>query len=172
MKKTDWIDFIKNCVIITLLGTLIVTVSLWRSSVNSLEPYLEQQRLVTSTSTTEQVERIFNDINHERELEGIPALKINSQLMISAQTKACDMAERNYFSHVSPDGATPWKFITEAGYYFTFAGENLSQGYIFTDAVQAWVHSPTHQRNIVEPLFEDTGIGICGGYIVQHFGAL
>jgi len=34
----------------------------------------------------------------------------------AAQAKANDMAARSYWSHNTPDGQTPWTFMTAAGY--------------------------------------------------------
>jgi hypothetical protein len=52
-------------------------------------------------------------------LNNIPAsapLKWNDQLAIAAQQKAEDMANRNYFNHVNPEGYGMNYFINETGY--------------------------------------------------------
>ena len=45
---------------------------------------------------------------------------------IAAQAKADDMATKGYFAHTSPDGKNSWYWFKQAGYTFTYAGENLA----------------------------------------------
>lgn len=55
------------------------------------------------------------------DLSGIaqqPALKWNAMLTRSARVRAEDMAKRNYFAHVNPDGVGPNFFAQQAGYKF------------------------------------------------------
>ena len=49
-------------------------------------------------------------------VEARPMLKINESLMKAAQAKAEDMANRNYFGHVDPDGYGMNYRIHQAGY--------------------------------------------------------
>jgi len=97
----------------------------------------------------------------------------------AAQAKAEDMARVGYFSHVGPDGKAPWSWIAEAGYTYSYAGENLAVR--FTDSsqvVRAWMESPTHRANIVKTSYKEIGVGVADGvyegrpatYVVQYFG--
>lgn len=117
--------------------------------------------------------------NSERTKNGLGALSTNQALMSAALAKANDMLARDYFAHNSPDGRTPWDFITQSGYNYTYAGENLGIGY--TDATElfsAWMASPTHRDNILNPNFREIGIAVVSGdfeametmVAVQEFG--
>lgn len=102
------------------------------------------------------------------------ALVIDHRLSIVAQTKANDMVNKNYFSHLTPDGHTPWYFFQQMGYSYTSAGENLALDYSTNkDVVDAWMESPSHRANIVNPNYTKVGIGIARKgihvYIVQLF---
>ena len=97
----------------------------------------------------------------------------------AAQAKANDMAANGYFSHIGPDGKTPWQWISGAGYQYQYAGENLAVRFIdSSDVVNAWMASPTHRANIVKPVYTETGVGVAEGlyegqeatYVVQYFG--
>lgn len=87
-------------------------------------------------------------------------LSLNPQLAAAAQAKANDMVRRNYWSHNTPDGQTPWSFILRSGYSYDRAGENLAYGFADGQAVQqAWLHSPEHRANVLNPAFQAVGFG-------------
>ena len=117
--------------------------------------------------------------NEERVQNNVATLVENTQLDAEAQAKADDMAAKGYFSHVGPDGKTPWDWITTSGYVYQYAGENLAVRFTdSTDVVNAWMASPTHRANIVKPVYEQIGVSIAQGmyqgqiatYVVQYFG--
>lgn len=86
------------------------------------------------------------------------ALELNAQLTDAAQAKANDMAKRNYWSHVTPDGRQPWSFVSTAGYQYEAAGENLAYGFGTSDQViTAWMHSTEHRDNILKAVYQDVG---------------
>lgn len=103
--------------------------------------------------------------NEGRADYGAGPLAHDALLSAAAQKKADDMAARGYFSHTDPDGHAPWKWFRSVGYYYYNAGENLAVH--FTDATtlnSAWMKSPTHRANIVNPVYTRVGIGIAQGY--------
>ena len=51
--------------------------------------------------------------NKQRTEHGLLALRNNLALQRAAQNKAEDMAKKEYFSHLSPEGKTPWDWIEE-----------------------------------------------------------
>ncbi len=102
--------------------------------------------------------------NQERAQNGVASLNTNQALTNAAQAKVNDMFANQYFAHNSPSGKTPWDFIHEAGYNFTYAGENLAIGYFdATDLMNAWMNSPSHRENILNPNFQDIGIAVVAG---------
>ena len=108
-----------------------------------------------------------------------PALTYNSLLERAAQDHAADMASKNYFSHTSLDGRKFSQRITNAGYGWRTAGENIAAGYDTPEAlVQGWLQSPGHCANIMNPAFKEIGVGYSygaassyGHYWGQDFGA-
>jgi hypothetical protein len=90
------------------------------------------------------------DTNNQRVAAGLGSLALNGTLNQAAQTKANDMASRDYWSHNTPDGATPWTFFANAGYSYKNAGENLAYGFDSSDStIAAWMNSPDHKANII-----------------------
>jgi len=118
--------------------------------------------------------------NSERAQNNVGGLTEDALLDKAAQAKAEDMAANGYFSHVGPDGKTPWQWISEAGYQYQYAGENLAVRFIdSSDVVNAWMASPTHRANMIKPVYTSIGVGVAQGmyegqsatYVVQYFAA-
>lgn len=118
--------------------------------------------------------------NTEREINSVGDVTLNLLLANAAQAKANDMALKGYFSHNGPDGKTPWQWVSESGYKYQYAGENLAVRFIdSSDVVNAWMQSPTHRENIVKPVYTQIGVGVAQGlyqgqpatYVVQYFGS-
>lgn len=110
-------------------------------------------------------------INKDRAAQGLKPLTENKLLDESARAKACDMKEKNYFEHVSPEGFEPWSFMKDVGYKYINAGENIARSYTSTKKLaEAYLKSPEHRDNILNPEYTEVGIGSCGYYSVEHFG--
>jgi uncharacterized protein YkwD len=117
-------------------------------------------------------------VNQQRAANGVsPPLAENAILNMAAEAHAQDMVNNNYFDHNSPNGQTPGDRILAAGYQWTTWGENIAYGYATpADVMVAWMNSPGHRANILNPAFKDLGVGFAadsGGtmYWVQDFGA-
>ena len=118
-------------------------------------------------------------INQERSSLGILPLIENQKLNEAASLKAEDILERDYFSHQSPKGATPWYWFSKIGYSYKYAGENLAIGLLNSeDAYKAWINSMSHKENIINPNYKEVGTAVLTGdyegnsttVIVQLFG--
>ncbi len=122
---------------------------------------------------------LIDSTNEERVSSGISFLKENAKLDEAAYLKASDMIEKDYFSHQSPEGISPWYWFNKVGYNYKFAGENLAIGFLDSKEVhQAWMASPSHQKNLLNPNYQETGIAVLKGdfqgneavVAVQFFG--
>ena len=119
------------------------------------------------------VDRLASLINQERQNRNLPTLTINTQLNSAASLKINDMLAQNYFEHTSPSGNTPWYWFGQIGYNFVYAGENLAMGFTETDTVfRAWMNSPTHRDNILNPNFKEIGLAIKTGQIQNRADTL
>jgi len=124
-------------------------------------------------------EKIIELTNQKRAELGLTPLVNNSLLNEVAQRKAADMFAFNYWAHVSPSGRDPWSFFKEVGYKYTYAGENLARDFMDSaSVVEAWMNSPTHRENIVNPHYKEIGVAVVNGtlngvettLVVQVFG--
>lgn len=118
--------------------------------------------------------------NTERAFNGLPLLKENEKLKAAAMAKLNDMFLKQYFNHVSPEGFDSAYLMKNAGYEFIVSGENLAMGDFEDDKklVEAWMNSPGHRANILNPRFEEIGVAVARGIFenmevwlaVQEFG--
>lgn len=119
-------------------------------------------------------------VNESREAVGISEVIENSILNNVARDKVRDMIKNNYFAHTSPEGKDPWTWFAKNDYKYLAAGENLAIN--FTSAERqhkAWMASPTHKKNIMNPVYREIGVAVVKGKIdgeettitVQVFGA-
>lgn len=126
---------------------------------------------VLGYATDVSVQNLYDGTNAQRSANGEAALALNSQLDQAAQAKANDMAARDYWSHNTPDGQTPWTFIVAAGYSYQTAGENLAYGFdTSAGTISGWMNSPEHRANILNTAFKDVGFGIANAANYQGSG--
>jgi len=101
----------------------------------------------------------------------VPKLAINNQLQNAAVAHAKNMALRNYFDHLSPEGGTPEERVVNAGYSGEFRSENLAKGYSRADeVVAAWKNSVSHCKAMMDAKSKEAGAGTAQNYWVVTFG--
>jgi uncharacterized protein YkwD len=87
-----------------------------------------------------------------------PPVTWNRQLGLAALGHSSNMAEGHYFSHQEKNGSQPADRATRAGYPWRLVGENIASGNRTPqEAVQAWLDSPGHCANIMNPGFTEMG---------------
>ncbi len=106
----------------------------------------------------------------------VPPLTWNDVLEKAAMGHAKDMANKNYFSHESKDGSSPYNRVENAGYgtsgYKSYTvGENIAQGQqSIAEVMAGWFKSEGHCRNLMNPGFKEVGVAEYDTYWVQEFG--
>lgn len=141
-------------------------------------PYLSPPESVDDQLIRSTILQMTNDL---RSQQGVGSLVENERLEAAANTRAVEIAES--FSHTRPSGQEFYTVLAEADvqYDYWLAGENLAMGtYHLDDARMAaflfegWVESQGHYENMIEPDFEELGIGVHYDgeylYLVQTFG--
>lgn len=123
--------------------------------------------------------RIIELTNQSRREQNLPTLTENSHLDEAAYEKARDMLERDYFNHEDPNGEAPWGFLKKNDYLYSYAGENLAMDFVKAEDVhEAWLSSPSHRVNIMNPSYKEIGVAVVQGrlnnkkttLLVQFFG--
>ena len=113
-------------------------------------------------------------VNQERAKAGLKPLAPDPALTEVARRHSTDMFGRGYFSHVTPEGWSPFDRIRAAGIPFLTAGENLALAPTLSIAHTGLMNSPGHRANILRPQFGRVGIGIMdsglrGLMVTQNF---
>jgi hypothetical protein len=97
-------------------------------------------------------------VNQQRLKFGLPALNVSSKLNTSAQNWNDRMVGTGNFTHGS-DNAFSNRLLA-VGYNWGEGGENIATGYLTPrDAVAAWLASPEHCQNVLDPNYHDMGTG-------------
>ncbi|SIT27459.1 Cysteine-rich secretory protein family protein [Filimonas lacunae] len=100
-----------------------------------------------------------------------PAVTWNDTLQKAADAHARDMYQRNYFSHITPEGTSPVQRVQAAGYTGQYVGENIARGYNnITAVIAGWLSSEAHCKAMMDTLYVQMGAGRADTYWVQEFG--
>jgi uncharacterized protein YkwD len=161
----------------TLAGYLIILIIL-QLGVNFLaEPRTTQKALAAVGISSGELASLTNA---QRAAYGLSTLSVDGRLNNASYNKCMDMFANQYWDHTSPSGLTPWYFISQAGYTYIYAGENLAKGFnSSSEIINAWMNSPSHRANILSNNFQDMGTAVMTGNFqgvrttlcVQMFGA-
>jgi uncharacterized protein YkwD len=115
-------------------------------------------------------------INGERKKRNIPEVRFDAELNTLAKSHSQDMAQNENFSHLSSDGKTYTERLIRSGIYFSANGENVAFSETFYPEYihKSLMSSPEHRENILNPMFNQVGIGVVlkkdqGYYITQDF---
>ncbi|MDF2506139.1 SafA/ExsA family spore coat assembly protein [Clostridium sp.] len=100
-------------------------------------------------------------VNVERSKNGLGPLAANWQVGRVARYKSQDMINKKYFSHTSPTYGSPFNMMEQFGIKFSAAGENIAMGQRTpAEVVNAWMNSPGHRANILNPSYTQLGVGL------------
>ncbi len=110
-------------------------------------------------------QELFKLVNQERMAVGLKVLVWDPNIVPVAHAQSMDMFKRSYFSHINPDGKSPFDRMTEGGVKYTIAGENLAYAPTVEIAHKGLMNSPGHRANILRPEFGRIGIGVIDGGI-------
>lgn len=119
---------------------------------------------------------LFQLVNRERQRLGLAVVRFSPPLSFLARKHSQNMALRGDISHLSTSGETYTERLVEREFYFIKNGENVaySQTFIPEFIHQSFMDSPGHRANVLDPDFDELGIGVVfkednGYYITQDF---
>ena len=119
---------------------------------------------VENPEVRESLEKAMLDlVNKERKEHDLAPLAADSAITHVARDHSRDMFARSYFSHISPEGLSPFDRIRKANILFLTAGENLALAQTLAIAHEGLMNSPGHRANILNPAFGRVGIGVLDG---------
>jgi uncharacterized protein YkwD len=119
---------------------------------------------------------VLSRLNAIRAAHGLKPLHLSAGLTAAAAFHTRELAADGYFAHDSSDGTAFWKRIQRwyaPGATGSWAvGENLlwsSPDVDAAGALDAWMHSPEHRANILDPSWRDVGVAATH---VDHAGGV
>ncbi len=131
-------------------------------------------RLPTTDARLAKLEEFMIElVNADRQQNGLPSLQSDARLAEVARAHSAEMRDKNYFEHESP---TPSLYRPMNRYQLGYGGtprviaENIYRAYggrsyltqADTRAAEvAFMHSPGHRANILNPDVNRIGIGFC-----------
>lgn len=109
--------------------------------------------------------RAFAAINKLRATYGLSPLSPALDLSDVAREHSNDMVERDYFAHQSPEGRDlRHRFARHGITNWRYIAENIAYNRGYEDpvaaAVEGWMNSPGHRRNILNKGLRESGIGV------------
>lgn len=87
----------------------------------------------------------------------VGALKWNDALRIAAMTHAVDLGNSGTYSHTGTDGSLPPIRAQRAGYPTPYVGENVANRSDLNSALQDFLNSPEHCKNMMNSRYTETG---------------
>lgn len=109
-------------------------------------------------------ETVTVQMNVYRAEAGLLPLRLDAKLTRAAEGRMQDMADGGWWSHESPEGISPFVWLSLADYKYSMAAENLANGFETAPLlVETWMESPGHRANILGPAYADCGIAIIDG---------
>ena len=102
--------------------------------------------------------------NRSRANAGLKALRVDATLSSVARWRSQDMIGRDYFSHTIPDYGNVFDKLSEVGFCFKLAGENIGWNTNPDDSAtagiqQMFMDSSGHRANILGSTWDVIGIG-------------
>ena len=110
-------------------------------------------------------QEILRLVNLERATHGLQPVQWNNSLHTASRNHSLDMATRGFYAHTCPDGVNASQRARNAGFTGT-VGENLARASAPHAAMTAWMSSPGHRANILNPACTHIGIGV----YIRHTG--
>lgn len=107
-----------------------------------------------------ELQQVLDLVNFERTSRGLAPMQLDVQLNEAARLHSADQAAQGSIFHVAANGTNPGDRIAQQGYEFSSWGENVAAGYRDPASVMvAWMTSPGHCRNILNPGYTELGVG-------------
>ena len=124
-----------------------------------------KESVLNTENVCQEIVDLTNDLRREH---GLPNFITNDKLMEAAQVRAEEMSSTTTYNHTRPDGS-PYYTVTDCPYtaenIHRIATRYLTQHVVelAEAAVDGWVNSETHLRNILNDRLSSIGVGIAKG---------
>ena len=129
----------------------------------SLGPALAAE--IASAAPAPPGDQMLEGVNAARAAAGLGPLVPTEALQALAAERSADMAARGYFAHTTPEGVDVFALMEQRGIGFSAAAENLAWNAYPEEraaavALEAFLASPPHRANLLNPEFTQIGVGV------------
>ena len=114
----------------------------------------------TWAQTSPQEKQLLQQLNESRKEAGLPPLEWDERLADAARLHSKKMADSSQLGHVLPGEPAVADRIAATGIRFNRSAENVGYNSDFDDIQRAWMESPGHRENILNPNYTVVGIGV------------
>lgn len=156
MKKPDifWFAF-------WMIITLATIFSGCKQPVQPVPPDEPEPNGISVRPITAEEQQLVNAHNEYRKQQGLGILTLNNRVVSAAQGHADWMATNDKMSHTGKNGSTLGARLKQAGYRYSYAGENIAKGYnsVFT-VMQGWRNSTGHRLNMLNKNYQHIGVAV------------
>ncbi|HEX9989800.1 MAG TPA: CAP domain-containing protein [Chloroflexia bacterium] len=121
------------------------------------------------------MERYMLDaINGQRAAAGLAPVQIAGAVTDLSRSRSTDMARRNYFSHMTPEGAQFLQMLDDRGVPYKFAGEILARNN-YPDAeaakvaLDSYLNSAPHKAIMLDGRYNMVGVGYAKSADGMHY---
>lgn len=134
------------------------------------QAYLNQDTVTDCGDMNPVACKVFHLVNQIREDHNLPPFAYDAGCADASQSHSQDMSIHQILTHLSSNGDTTSERLALFGVFSPWA-ENIVKGSSLDaeKAVDTWMKSPGHKKNILSELFTSTGIGYVNGYFTQCF---
>jgi uncharacterized protein YkwD len=155
-----------------LVGIAVTLLALWPAAAPRLAPLVSASTHVETTvplalvnphyptSVDDEASALADDVNAERAKHGLAPLRRTVALDRFAQAKAVEMAARGYFGHTDPDGVTFQDRMRAWHWPTAYVAENIAFDRDEPHAHAAFVNSPPHYANVIDPRERRFGVAV------------
>jgi uncharacterized protein YkwD len=106
---------------------------------------------------------LVSAINGARAANGLAPLQVDVRISTAARGQSAYLASAGVLDHSGPDGASVSTRLARQGFHGRMVGENLAAGMGPAATVSAWLASPGHRENLLEPQYHRLGVGVAMG---------
>jgi len=140
--------------IITAAALLMIPLD--ASAVSYSLPQTEYTTVTASDAL--KAEKVASLVNKVRRQNGLPEMKIFPLLTKAAAVRAEELSRS--FSHTRPDNQPFYSIVNEYGIPWGGVAENAAYGQPTPEsAVNSWMNSDNHRKNLLNPNFNYIGVG-------------
>jgi len=142
---------------------LVLSLALAAPVIFAQEPWLRSSQISNSNSIQQESWQLVQLANQARAEAGAGPLKWDPALALAARQHCIRMADDNSISHQYVGEPDVKERAAQAGARFSLIEENVALAPDPAEIHDAWMHSPGHRSNLLNPKVDHVGVSVVAG---------